>query len=57
MGGLRKVCKLLISRLARILANDMLSPLIQHYRPAVPRQTAAGEQKATRYQTEASVRE
>ena len=22
MGGLRKVCKLLISRLARILAND-----------------------------------
>jgi hypothetical protein len=25
MGGLRKVCKLLISRLARILANDSWS--------------------------------
>jgi hypothetical protein len=37
--------------------RQLLSPLIQHYRPAVPRQTAAGEQKATRYQTEASVRE
>jgi hypothetical protein len=33
MGGLRKVCKLLISRLARILANDkVLGGLHHEYR-------------------------
>ena len=43
MGGLRKVCKLLISRLARILANDRLSRKLEE---ALPESIARQFQKA-----------